>query len=236
MLLHARESNWVLDSKFHTVDSGFQVLDSGFFVSGPLIPESKLYLVGSGFLVLYSGFQSLGFWFSQENFPRFQIPQAKIFQFPECRFSYMGQYHCSFHQLPKPGVLPQMPLKLHQYTLGDIVLGTHKITEDCESDGIELDTYLPVSHAALLYSSFVLHISYEGYHSGLWTADYGLGIPIPYILYSYFASKSWILASKIRQKLDPEKPIEAWEPSGHKHWLKSYGTWVIHVATRPKKA
>lgn len=47
-------------------------------------------------------------------------------------------------QLPKPGVLPQMPLKPHEYTLGDIVLGTHKITEDCESDGIELDTYLPV--------------------------------------------------------------------------------------------
>ena len=50
-----------------------------------------------------------------------------------------------------------MPLKPHEYTVGDIVLGTHKITEDCESDGIELDTYLPVSHPTLLCSSFVLH-------------------------------------------------------------------------------
>ena len=105
----------------------------------------------------------------------------------------MGQYHCSFNQLPKPGVLPQMPLEPHEYTLGDIVLGTHKITEDCESDGIELDTYLPVSHPALLYSSFILH-SYEGYHvhSGLCVISlkHGLGIPIPCMLCPYFASNS----------------------------------------------
>lgn len=39
----------------------------------------------------------------------------------------------------------------HEYTLGDIILGTQKITEDCESDGVELDNYLPVSHSKVLY-------------------------------------------------------------------------------------
>ena len=153
MLPHVRESNWVSGAGFHTVDSKFQIPGTGFWIFCQWTFDSGIqYLVRSGFLVLYSRFQSLGFWFPQEQFPRFQIPQAKIFQIPECRFS-----HCSFHQLPKPGVLPQMPLKPHEYTLGDIVLGTHKITEDCESDGIDLDTYLPVSHPALLYSSFVLN-------------------------------------------------------------------------------
>ena len=151
MLPHVRESNWVSDSGFWIPGTGFWIFCQWTFDSG------IQYLVRSKFLVLYSRFQSLGFWFPQEQFPRFQIPQAKIFQIPESGFSYMGRYHCSFYQLPKPGVLPQMPLKPHEYTLGDIVLGTHKITEDCESDGIELDTYLPVSHSALLYSSFVLH-------------------------------------------------------------------------------
>lgn len=48
-------------------------------------------------------------------------------------------------KLPRPGVLPLLPLQFpHEYTLGDIILGTRKITEDCESDGIELDNYLPV--------------------------------------------------------------------------------------------
>ena len=137
---------------------GFWIPGTGFWIFCQWTFDSRiqLYLMQSEFLVLYSGFQSLGFWFPQEKFPRFCIPQAKIFQIPESRFPYMGGYHCSFHQLPKPGVPPQMPLKPHEYTLGDIVLGTHKITEDCESDGIELDTYLPVSHPTLC-SSFVLH-------------------------------------------------------------------------------
>jgi len=47
-------------------------------------------------------------------------------------------------EFPKPGILPQLPLQPHEYTLGDIILGTQKITEDCESDGVELDNYLPV--------------------------------------------------------------------------------------------
>ena len=48
--------------------------------------------------------------------------------------------------------MPQLPLQFpHEYTLGDIILGTRKITEDCESDGIELDNYLPVSFLCLLY-------------------------------------------------------------------------------------
>lgn len=61
----------------------------------------------------------------------------------------------SLEQLPKPGVLPQTPLLPHQQTLGDIILGTPKIVEDCESDGVELDTYLPVSHSSLLYSTLL---------------------------------------------------------------------------------
>lgn len=47
-------------------------------------------------------------------------------------------------EFPKPGVLPKLPLEPHQLTLGDIVFGTPKIVEDCESDGVELDNYLPV--------------------------------------------------------------------------------------------
>ncbi|XP_078378670.1 endoribonuclease YbeY-like [Oculina patagonica] len=42
-----------------------------------------------------------------------------------------------------PGVLPPLPLE-HDYTLGDIVLGTPRIVEDCEADGKQLDEYLPV--------------------------------------------------------------------------------------------
>ena len=129
---------------------GFRIAGTGFWIFCQWTFDSGIqYLVWSEFLVLYSGFQSLGFWFPQA--------QAKLLQIPESRFLYMGWNHCSFHQLPKPGVLPQMPLKPHEYTLGDIVFGTHKITEDCESDGTELDTYLPVSHPALMYSTFVLH-------------------------------------------------------------------------------
>ena len=48
-------------------------------------------------------------------------------------------------QFPRPGVFPKLPLKPYQHTLGDIVLGTPQIKEDCESDGVELDSYLPVS-------------------------------------------------------------------------------------------
>lgn len=47
-------------------------------------------------------------------------------------------------QFPRPGVPPKLPLKPYEHTLGDIVLGTPQIKEDCESDGVELDSYLPV--------------------------------------------------------------------------------------------
>lgn len=47
-------------------------------------------------------------------------------------------------EFPKPGSLPKEPLKPHEHTLGDIILGTPKILEDCKSDGVELDGYLPV--------------------------------------------------------------------------------------------
>lgn len=43
-----------------------------------------------------------------------------------------------------PGVLPPLPRPVDDYTLGDIVLGTPKIVEDCEADGKHLDDYLPV--------------------------------------------------------------------------------------------
>lgn len=56
----------------------------------------------------------------------------------------------SVKQTLKPGVLPRVPPLPHDHTLGDIILGTPKITEDCESDGVELDSYLPVSHSRSL--------------------------------------------------------------------------------------
>ncbi|XP_015761438.1 PREDICTED: putative ribonuclease [Acropora digitifera] len=51
---------------------------------------------------------------------------------------------CVVPQFPRPGVPPKLPLKPYEHTLGDIVLGTPQIKEDCESDGVELDSYLPV--------------------------------------------------------------------------------------------
>ena len=49
-----------------------------------------------------------------------------------------------FLQNLTPGVLPPLPRPVDDYTLGDIVLGTPKIVEDCEADGKHLDDYLPV--------------------------------------------------------------------------------------------
>ena len=40
--------------------------------------------------VLDSGFDALGFRILLQNFPGFQIPQAKIYRIPESEFSYMG--------------------------------------------------------------------------------------------------------------------------------------------------
>ncbi|XP_044170241.1 endoribonuclease YbeY-like isoform X2 [Acropora millepora] len=51
---------------------------------------------------------------------------------------------CVVPQFPRPGVPPKLPLKPYEHTLGDIVLGTPQIKEDCESDGVELHSYLPV--------------------------------------------------------------------------------------------
>ena len=51
---------------------------------------------------------------------------------------------CFFLQNLTPGVLPPLPRPVDDYTLGDIVLGTPKIVEDCEADGKHLDDYLPV--------------------------------------------------------------------------------------------
>ena len=65
-------------------------------------------------------------------------------------------YSLYFLQFPKPGSLPKEPLKPHEHTLGDIILGTPKILEDCKSDGVELDGYLPVgqSQIIIIYSVF----------------------------------------------------------------------------------
>ena len=41
-LHHVRESQTVLDSRFHATDSRFQVMDSGFFVSGTCIKISTI--------------------------------------------------------------------------------------------------------------------------------------------------------------------------------------------------
>ena len=67
--LLVRESNTVLNSRFHAVNSGFQVLDFGFFVSGTWISDS-IREWNSGFLGLYSDSKAYasGLW----------IPQAKI--------------------------------------------------------------------------------------------------------------------------------------------------------------
>ncbi|CAH3179033.1 unnamed protein product [Porites evermanni] len=104
--------------------------------------DVNLVFVGKGFI------KSLNLRYRRRNVTTdvlaFPYLQQRFSRFQNLDFLTWGRYHCSFHQLPKPGVLPQMPLKPHEYTLGDIVLGTHKINEDCESDGIELDTYLPV--------------------------------------------------------------------------------------------
>ena len=74
---------------------------------------------------------------------------------------------CVVPQFPRPGVLPKLPLKPYEHTLGDIVLGTPQIKEDCESDGVELDSYLPVSQ----FPSLLVYLFHEILHlTGRWAS------------------------------------------------------------------
>ena len=76
---------------------------------------------------------------------------------------------CVVPQFPRPGVPPKLPLKPYEHTLGDIVLGTPQIKEDCESDGVELDSYLPVSE----FPSLLVYLFHEILHlTGKWVSFY----------------------------------------------------------------
>ena len=76
---------------------------------------------------------------------------------------------CVVPQFPRPGVPPKLPLKPYEHTLGDIVLGTPQIKEDCESDGVELDSYLPVSQ----FPALLVYLFHEILHlTGKWVSFY----------------------------------------------------------------
>lgn len=68
-----------------------------------------------------------------------------------------------FLQNLTPGVLPPLPRPVDDYTLGDIVLGTPKIVEDCEADGKHLDDYLPVCPSTSCHLSihFITSMTFE---------------------------------------------------------------------------
>lgn len=68
-----------------------------------------------------------------------------------------------FLQNLTPGVLPPLPRPVDDYTLGDIVLGTPKIVEDCEADGKHVDDYLPVCPSTSCHLSihFITSMTFE---------------------------------------------------------------------------
>ena len=78
-LANTRQS-WILDPIPWIQDSGCWI---PVFSGGISFP--------SRVLELYSGFQSPGFRISYQNFPGFRILQAKIFQFPESGYPYVGR-------------------------------------------------------------------------------------------------------------------------------------------------
>ena len=79
MLPNTRQS-WILDPIRWIQDSGCWI---------PVFSGGISFL--SRVLELYSGFQSPGFRISYQNFPGFRILQAKIFQFPESGYPYVGR-------------------------------------------------------------------------------------------------------------------------------------------------
>ena len=70
---NVRESETVLDSRFHAVDSGFQVLDIELFVRGTWIPDSNRWWDPDSLSVIPEAQNSV---FHKQKFRRFRNPDS----------------------------------------------------------------------------------------------------------------------------------------------------------------